>query len=115
MLRIFHAFLETIATDWTDSAYVATENNGEVVGFFCYSVNIDRNAYKVLGSFFPLRAVSICFIMTLASVLGGVRQRIASVSVHTLNIPEEHLAADAAIYICAHLAQTSNVQNRAQK
>ena len=28
------------------------------------------------------------------SVLGGVRKRIASVSVHTLYIPEEHLAAD---------------------
>lgn len=25
--------------DWTDSAYVATENNGQAVGFFCYSVN----------------------------------------------------------------------------
>ncbi|MBD5484176.1 MAG: GNAT family N-acetyltransferase [Lachnospiraceae bacterium] len=43
MLRIFHAFLETIATDWTDNAYVATEDNGQVVGFFCYSVNIDDN------------------------------------------------------------------------
>ena len=39
----FHAFLETIATDWTDSAYVATENNGQVVGFFCYSVNLEDN------------------------------------------------------------------------
>ena len=32
------------------------------------------------------------------SVLGGVRKRIASVSVHTLNIPEEHLAADVVFF-----------------
>ncbi len=39
----FHDFLEQISTEWTDSAYVATENNGQVVGFFCYSVNTDDN------------------------------------------------------------------------
>lgn len=38
------AFLEKDSTDWTGSAYVATENNGTVVGFFCYSVNVDDNA-----------------------------------------------------------------------
>ena len=31
------------AIDWTDSAYVATENNGQIVGFFCYSVNTTDN------------------------------------------------------------------------
>ena len=39
----FHDFLEKNATDWTDSAYVATENNGQIVGFFCYSVNTEDN------------------------------------------------------------------------
>ena len=29
--------------DWTDSAYVATENNGQVIGFFCYSINTEDN------------------------------------------------------------------------
>ena len=29
--------------NWTDSAYVATENSGQVAGFFCYSVNIADN------------------------------------------------------------------------
>ena len=29
--------------DWTDSAYVATENSGQAVGFFCYSVNTADN------------------------------------------------------------------------
>ena len=33
------------------------------------------------------------------SVLGGVRKRIASVSVHTLIIPEEHLAADVVSFL----------------
>lgn len=36
--------LEKSAMDWTDSAYVATEDNGEVIGFFCYSVNTDDNS-----------------------------------------------------------------------
>ena len=39
-----HSVLEKNAIDWTDSAYVATENNGKVIGFFCYSINIDDNA-----------------------------------------------------------------------
>ncbi|NBH27957.1 N-acetyltransferase [Lachnospiraceae bacterium] len=39
----FHDFLEKSAIDWTDSAYVATENNGQAVGFFCYSVNTADN------------------------------------------------------------------------
>lgn len=38
-----HSFLEKCAIDWTDSAYVATEDNGEIVGFFCYSINVDDN------------------------------------------------------------------------
>ena len=29
--------------DWTDNAYVATENNGQIIGFFCYSVNPTDN------------------------------------------------------------------------
>ena len=39
----FHDFLEKISIEWTDSAYVATENNGQLVGFFCYSVNTENN------------------------------------------------------------------------
>ena len=27
---------------WTDRAYVATENNGQIVGFFCYSINTKK-------------------------------------------------------------------------
>lgn len=38
-----HNFLEKDAIDWTGSAYVATEDNGQVIGFFCYSVNTDDN------------------------------------------------------------------------
>ena len=29
--------------DWTDSAYVATKNDGQPIGFFCYSVNTENN------------------------------------------------------------------------
>ena len=39
----FHDFLEKISMEWADSAYVATKNNGQVVGFFCYSVNTEDN------------------------------------------------------------------------
>ena len=39
-----HSFLEKNAMEWTDSAYVATEDNGKVTGFFCYSVNVDDNS-----------------------------------------------------------------------
>ena len=41
--KSFHDFLEKISMDWTDSAYVATENNGQVIGFFCYSINTKDN------------------------------------------------------------------------
>lgn len=41
--KSFHDLLEKSSADWTDSAYVATENNGQVVGFFCYSVNTENN------------------------------------------------------------------------
>lgn len=37
-------FLEKDATNWTGSAYVATEDDGTVIGFFCYSVNTETNA-----------------------------------------------------------------------
>ena len=39
-----HSFLGKNAMEWTDSAYVATEDNGKVTGFFCYSVNVDDNS-----------------------------------------------------------------------
>lgn len=39
----FHNLLKRNAMDWTDSAYVATENNGQPIGFFCYSVNPTDN------------------------------------------------------------------------
>lgn len=39
-----HAFLEKTGIEWTDSAYVATETNGEIIGFFCYSINVDDNS-----------------------------------------------------------------------
>lgn len=35
--------MEKISTDWSDSAYIATENSGQPVGFFCYSVNTEDN------------------------------------------------------------------------
>lgn len=37
------SLLEKNSIDWADSAYVATENDGQVVGFFCYSVNLEDN------------------------------------------------------------------------
>ncbi|MCM1026348.1 MAG: GNAT family N-acetyltransferase [Roseburia sp.] len=39
--KSFHAFLEKEAIDWNDSAYIATEDNGTPVGFFCYSLNTE--------------------------------------------------------------------------
>lgn len=39
----FHDFLEANSMKWTDSAYVATMQSGEPVGFFCYSVNLENN------------------------------------------------------------------------
>lgn len=39
----FHDLLAKNAKDWSDSAYVATEDNGQAVGFFCYSVNTEDN------------------------------------------------------------------------
>lgn len=36
-------FLEKDAADWKGSAYVATEDDGTVIGFFCYSVNTETN------------------------------------------------------------------------
>ncbi|MBD5474357.1 MAG: GNAT family N-acetyltransferase [Lachnospiraceae bacterium] len=38
-----HALLEKNAIEWTDSAYVATETDGKIIGFFCYSINVDDN------------------------------------------------------------------------
>ena len=39
----FHNFLENNSMDRTDSAYAATENNGQIIGFFCYSINTENN------------------------------------------------------------------------
>lgn len=39
----FHDFLTASSMTWTDSAFVATENSGEVRGFFCYGVNLKDN------------------------------------------------------------------------
>ena len=41
--NFFHDLLRKNAMDWTDSAYIATENNGQPIGFFCYSVNPTDN------------------------------------------------------------------------
>ena len=41
--RNLHDLLEKSAIEWTGSAYVATEDNGEIIGFFCYSINVDSN------------------------------------------------------------------------
>lgn len=41
--KSFHDFLEQISIEWTDIAYMATEDNGQPVGFFCYSVNTEDN------------------------------------------------------------------------
>lgn len=41
--KSFHDFLAKNAMDWTDGAYIATENSGQAVGFFCYSVNTENN------------------------------------------------------------------------
>lgn len=38
-----HQRLEINSINWTDSAYVATENSGQAAGFFCYSVNPEDN------------------------------------------------------------------------
>ena len=41
--RNLHDLLEKSAIEWTGSAYVATEDNGEIIRFFCYSINVDSN------------------------------------------------------------------------
>ena len=41
--KSFHDFMEKISTDWSNSAYIATEDGGQPVGFFCYSVNTEDN------------------------------------------------------------------------
>lgn len=41
--KSFHDFLEKISMDWMDNAYVATENDGQLTGFFCYSINVESN------------------------------------------------------------------------
>ncbi len=39
----FHDILAKNSMERADSAYVATEDHGQVVGFFCYSVNPEDN------------------------------------------------------------------------
>lgn len=41
--QAFHDFLEQNAMNRTDCAYIATENNGQAVGFFSYSINTEDN------------------------------------------------------------------------
>lgn len=41
--KSFDDLLKRASMDWTDSAYTATENNGQPIGFFCYSVNVEDN------------------------------------------------------------------------
>jgi RimJ/RimL family protein N-acetyltransferase len=41
--KSFHDLLAKNSIDWTDNAYVATENNGQPIGFFCYSVSTESN------------------------------------------------------------------------
>ena len=41
--KSFHDFLEQNSMEWTESAYIATENSGQAVGFFCYSINTEDN------------------------------------------------------------------------
>ena len=41
--KIIPRFIRENAIDWTDSGYIATENSGQAVGFFCYSVNTADN------------------------------------------------------------------------
>lgn len=38
-----HALLKENAAELTDGAYVATEDTGEPVGFFCYSISVEEN------------------------------------------------------------------------
>ncbi len=50
----FHAFLEKMMTDWAAGAFVATDDVGNTIGFFCYSVNTANNegflSYVIIDS-----------------------------------------------------------------
>lgn len=39
----FHAIMREAAERFNDSPYVATTDSGDLVGFFCYSANVDTN------------------------------------------------------------------------
>lgn len=39
----FHSFLAKTAEQWTASAFVATDDSGQTIGFFRYSVNTENN------------------------------------------------------------------------
>lgn len=39
----FHSFLEKTMEEWTVSAFVVTDDSGNIVGFFRYSVNTESN------------------------------------------------------------------------
>ena len=41
--EIFHSFLERTMEEWTVCAYVVTDNGGNVIGFFRYSLNAESN------------------------------------------------------------------------
>lgn len=50
----FHTLLEKNAKEWGDSTFLATQDDGQPVGFFAYSVNNEENSgflkYVVLDS-----------------------------------------------------------------
>lgn len=39
----FHSFLKKTMEEWTVNAFVATDDSGNTVGFFRYSVNVESN------------------------------------------------------------------------
>lgn len=41
-MESFRVFLEKAAEEWGANAFVAVDNSGNVVGFFCYSINLEN-------------------------------------------------------------------------
>ena len=41
--KSFHDFLKKTMEQWTAGAFAATDDRGKIVGFFCYSVNVENN------------------------------------------------------------------------
>lgn len=42
-MESFHALLEKSAEEWEASAFVVVDDSGKVIGFFCYSVNLEND------------------------------------------------------------------------